>query len=1022
MTPPAAELRALGSFSLQIDGRSIAAPSTQKARALLVYLILHQSAECSREGLIERFWPDIEPERSRQSLNTAVWSIRKQIRTAGLDPARLFSAGKLTLRWVTPTWSDVATILSAAADPASADDSLLGLVAGEFLPGDYEEWVVDQRQRIDAAIEKILAERVASHADASAAQRLLAYDPYHSSAYELLLQTEAEAGRFGSVRALVERARAVFEETGAGLPENLQRFEALAANAGAGSQRFRLPFIGRHGEIAQIADWLEDDGGAPLFLIGPAGIGKSTLLGRAAALAADRGLPVLRMRAIENDVRSLGAWQELYERLLGEHFEEFSGLHSGDLAAAFASDILKLLDDRSVLMIDDAQYLRGDALEVVRLLVHAGRQFRVAISVRSEAAARLADELKLAGAVEITLSVLAADDFRESVRASLKDESSRAVAETIYTRTGGHPLFLSSLIEQLSAEGAVLGEPGVWELKETPLLASVPRTVRRFVEMRLRSCGPAACEVAAALALDPEASPAQLKDVLGMQEDTFLDALDDLLAFEILMQPDSGPLFAFRHDMEREVAQTTFNAARKTRLHERFAALLEPFGNRGNAVRRSRHFRAARRWQDAAQQCIVAAEEALEWNAWRDVLRIANEGIELIDELARSPALDALASSLHRVAGHGYLMGGQYENAMESLSEGARCGYRSTEPKLGRRAEQVYILACLYAHKYAEARTKADEIIAADSKAGTEGPMAWTSRSCASFYLNEPDVAIADAWRAIEIAKGVGQRDSVAAAYRYLTHWNAQLWRFRVALEASEASKEAAKQVNIQSVLSSTSMAAQLEFLLERYESCIAMMREVQKGLLPGSELQRTMNKLAATMLPRLLNEAMFLEALAHLRLGAREPARELLERVSGNAASYAFPEHVQLVALLRAELLLEAGSREPGDFADVRAAFDPNLFLREELAALSNTVRLAQARIACRLNEAAAAGTWDAAFEEACVLAESAPVDAPWAFRRLERAAQEIRDAERENRAAHHAAAWQERKAAAVAEVLILS
>ncbi|MDP9023793.1 MAG: winged helix-turn-helix domain-containing protein [Candidatus Eremiobacteraeota bacterium] len=93
MTPPAAELRTLGTFSLHINGKSVAAPSTQKARALLVYLIVHQGANCSREGLIERFWPDIEPERSRQSLNTAVWSIRKQIRSAGLDPAAVFSAG-----------------------------------------------------------------------------------------------------------------------------------------------------------------------------------------------------------------------------------------------------------------------------------------------------------------------------------------------------------------------------------------------------------------------------------------------------------------------------------------------------------------------------------------------------------------------------------------------------------------------------------------------------------------------------------------------------------------------------------------------------------------------------------------------------------------------------------------------------------------------------------------------------------------------------------------------------------------
>ncbi|MDP9023794.1 MAG: hypothetical protein M3N13_00280, partial [Candidatus Eremiobacteraeota bacterium] len=140
------------------------------------------------------------------------------------------------MRWIAPAWTDAAAVLAAAVDPSSAGDSVLELLSGEFLPGDYEEWVVDQRQRIDAAIEKILAHRVAQHADASAAQRLLTYDPYHSSAYELLLQTEADAGRLASVRTLVERARVAFEETGNGLPESLQRFETLAATAAAGSQ------------------------------------------------------------------------------------------------------------------------------------------------------------------------------------------------------------------------------------------------------------------------------------------------------------------------------------------------------------------------------------------------------------------------------------------------------------------------------------------------------------------------------------------------------------------------------------------------------------------------------------------------------------------------------------------------------------------------------------------------------------------------------------------------------------------
>ncbi|MFN2528138.1 MAG: AAA family ATPase [Candidatus Baltobacteraceae bacterium] len=935
-----------------------------------------------------------------------------------LDPGLFFSAGKLTLRWIAPTWSDAATILAAAGDPSSADATSLELFAGEFLPGDYEEWVVDQRQRIDCAIEKILAHRVAQRGDASAAQRLLAYDPYHSSAYELLLQTEADAGRLASVRTLVERARTAFEETGNGLPENLRRFELLAAAAAVGSLRFRLPFVGRQAEIAQLCTWLDDDAGRPLFIIGPAGIGKSTLLMRSGALALERGLHVMRLQAVENDVRSLGAWQELYERLTGEEFTEFSGLHSGDLAAAVAASILEHLDDANCLLLDDAQHLQGDAIEVLRLLLASREPLRIISSVRSEAASRLADQLKAPSPQEITLGVLAADDFRESMSASLKDNASRVVAEAIYARTGGHPLFLASLIEQLVQEGAILGDQGVWEVKKTATLDAIPKTVRRFVEMRLRSCGNAACEVAAALALDPDAAPAQLKDVLGMQEDTFLDALDDLLASEILVEPDTGPIFAFRHDIEREVAEGSLNAARRARLHERFAALLEPFQNRGNALRRSRHFRAARRWREAAEQCLVAAEEALEWNAWRDVIRIACEGIDLLRELARSPEADALASNLHRGCAHGYLMGGYYEDAIRTLVEAARCGYCSSDPALGRRADQVYAIACLYAHKYADAQKKADEIIETASKDGREGPlpMAWTSRSCASFFLNEPDVAVGDAGRAIEIAKRTGRKDSMAGAYRYLVQWNGMLWRFPEAMSARHEAMEISTHVNFQSEMSSRCLSGWLEFLLERYASCIAMMRGVQRGVRQGPELQRTMNKVSSTMLPRLLNDAMVMEAWAHLRTGTVDEAAELLDRVASNSAAYAFPEHVQLVALLRAELQLARGAHAPEDFEEMLSVFDAKLFLREEIAALSHTVSLIAARIACRTRSAGAAAAWDSAFDEAREIAARTPLDAPWVFRKLEQAAREASQATRQDRAATEAAAWESRKVAALA------
>ena len=94
-----ASLQTLGGFRFSVDGRELVAPPTQKARALLAYLVWNPSTEFSRERIIELFWPECDPERGRSSLNTALWSIRRSLRDAGTDPAGFLAADKTKVAW-----------------------------------------------------------------------------------------------------------------------------------------------------------------------------------------------------------------------------------------------------------------------------------------------------------------------------------------------------------------------------------------------------------------------------------------------------------------------------------------------------------------------------------------------------------------------------------------------------------------------------------------------------------------------------------------------------------------------------------------------------------------------------------------------------------------------------------------------------------------------------------------------------------------------------------------------------------
>ena len=126
----------------------------------------------------------------------------------------------------------------------------------------------------------------------------------------------------------------------------------------------------------------------------------------------------------------------------------------------------------------------------------------------------------------------------------------------------------------------------------------------------------------------------------------------------------------------------------------------------------------------------------------------------------------------------------------------------------------------------------------------------------------------------------------------------------------------------------------------------------------------------------------------------------------------------MQLVALLRAELLLAKGASLPADFTEVLDTFDSKVFLREEISAFSNSVTLAVARIACRTGSIDAAAAWDGAFDEAREIAARTPLDAPWVFRRLEEAAREASETARQVCAASAATQWEARKARSIASL----
>ncbi len=246
---------------------------------------------------------------------------------------------------------------------------------------------------------------------------------------------------------------------------------------------------------------------------------------------------------------------------------------------------------------------------------------------------------------EILLDYLPA----ESVAAYVQQRCGRLprleeLAEGLHRRTGGLPLFLSTIVDE-------------WLRQRTPadpdvhaIARLIPTSVRQFIEYRFEQLSEADQTIveAASVAGDPFTVAAVAPAVAGtalneervearcaawMREGRFLVA-DGTASW-----PD-GTLTAryrFRHALFQEVAQARIPAERRARFHQRIGHRLEAaYGKRASliAAELAVHFEQCGAAGQAVSYLEQAARNALQRSAYAEAHRHLTHALELLDGLA----------------------------------------------------------------------------------------------------------------------------------------------------------------------------------------------------------------------------------------------------------------------------------------------------------------------------------------------------------------------------------------------------
>jgi DNA-binding SARP family transcriptional activator len=136
------EIRLLGGFELQRDGRTVEVPGS--AQRLLGFLAL-QDRPVPRGFVAESLWPETSDQKASANLRTALWRLNR-------PELAMILTGHNALSLNGAVWVDARAVRAASVQQRRfgrlPEDDLLLDIRGELLPGCWDGWLIFERERL----------------------------------------------------------------------------------------------------------------------------------------------------------------------------------------------------------------------------------------------------------------------------------------------------------------------------------------------------------------------------------------------------------------------------------------------------------------------------------------------------------------------------------------------------------------------------------------------------------------------------------------------------------------------------------------------------------------------------------------------------------------------------------------------------------------------------------------------------------------------------------------------------------
>jgi DNA-binding SARP family transcriptional activator len=197
----------LGVFRISNTGVRAWSELGPAGRGLASYLFTFPDRPHRRERLADLFWPELNQERARAALNSAVWRVRRVLETVGTGDCGLRTIGSDVVleksEWLeidARVLEEIANITikepTSLSSPGFMDrtTSALARYEGPFLDGVDGTWILEERERLHSLFVRTamhVVRRLGAEAHYCAAIDLarfvLKYDPYREELVRYLL-------------------------------------------------------------------------------------------------------------------------------------------------------------------------------------------------------------------------------------------------------------------------------------------------------------------------------------------------------------------------------------------------------------------------------------------------------------------------------------------------------------------------------------------------------------------------------------------------------------------------------------------------------------------------------------------------------------------------------------------------------------------------------------------------------------------------------------------------------------------